>query len=547
MQADRARPLELAEETVFPLGELVVEPATRQVHHRGAAITLEPRVMQVLVVLARSPGRVVGRQELSDRCWDGRVVGDNAINRVVSRLRHLAGELDDHAFAIETIARVGYRLTVAPVVGAPLASAAVAATRTAPAGAADESAAADGDAERQPAETSSAAPLQRRRWLIGAGVGAALAGSGALGIAMRLTERPAVVALDAQSVELLRLGELALRQGTTRAAAEAVDHLRALCDRPGAQPAHWGMLALACALRRGFDVEQEVDPLGELTRTAAARALAGDPGNADAAVALVMLQPLFRGWHEMERACRALLQQHPRHWVLLHTLARVHAETGRWSAALPLFERALEAEPMLPAVSARRAFALWCAGRVDDAAWAFGDGLQRWPRHPVLWHRALNFRLCSGRIDEAAAQLTDERQRAYDENGLPREIALLAVQALAQPARVSLSEELAGAIARARAGGSMSSQWAVPLLASIGRVDQAFDLVRVYYFGGAVGARLQPPPSRLAMRPTELLFTPETAVLRADPRFGSLTAELGLDAFWRMAGTEPDHRRRGAG
>lgn len=557
MQADRSRPLALADQPPLTLGALRVEPATRQLHHRGVATTLEPRVMQVLVVLAREPGRVVGRQELIDRCWDGRVVGDNAINRVISRLRHLAAGLDDDAFAIESIARVGYRLTPPP--GTPATAAAAtgntfaAATAdsvgaaTPPVTAVGSAATRGAGAAGRPAETATPASLRRRRWLVGAGVGTALAGSGALGIAMRIAERPAATPLDAQSVELRRLGELALRQGTYLAAAEAVDHFRVLCDKHGDRPEHWGLLALACAARRGFNVQQDVDPLGELTRTAAARALAADPHNADAAVALVMLRPLFRGWHGMETACTALLQQHPRHWMLLSTLARVHAETGRWRTAIPLLERALEAEPLLPSVSARRAFALWCVGRGDDAAVAFDDALERWRRHPLLWHRVLQFRLFSGRLDEAAAQLADERQRSYDENGMPREIARLAVQALAQPACAPLAEELAGAIARARTGGSMASQWALALLAAVGRIDQAFEMARVYYFGGAVGARLQPAPARLEMRATDLLFTPDTRVLRMDARFAELTAELGLDDYWRVAGADPDHRRAAAG
>lgn len=545
MQADRARPLVLAEEPALQLGAWRVDPPTRQLHRGGTATALEPRVMQVLVVLAQTPGRVVGRQELIDRCWEGRVVGDNAINRVISRLRHLAVERGEGAFAIETIARVGYRLTLRPAQGAVevVAAAAAHATPAPIAEVAAVAAVADSAAAR-PARAAPVAPMRRRRWLVGAGVGAALAGSGALGIAMRAAERPGV--LDAQALESRRLGELALRQGTALGASEAIDHFRVLCEKHGDEPAHWGLLALACAARRGFNVQQDLDPLGELTRTAAARALRADPGNADAAVAQVMLQPLFRGWHELDRACSALLRLHPRHWMLLAVLARVHAETGRWRTALPLLERALEVEPMLPGVSAQRAFALWCAGRTDDAAGAFDDGLRSSSRHPVVWHRALQFRLFDGRLDEAAALLADERQRPVTEEGLPREISMLAVQALARPVRAALVDELADAIARARASGLMSSAWALPLLATVGRLDQAFDMARVYYFGGAIGARLQPPP-RLAMRSTELLFTPATQALRADARFGALTAELGLDDYWRSAQAEPDHRLRGAG
>lgn len=101
--------IRLAEEAAFRLGILEVTPAKRQVAWNGKSRTLEPRVMQVLVVLAGSRGDVVGRDELIRRCWDGRVVGDNAINRVISLLRDLAAETG--AFELETVIKVGYRLT----------------------------------------------------------------------------------------------------------------------------------------------------------------------------------------------------------------------------------------------------------------------------------------------------------------------------------------------------------------------------------------------------------------------------------------------------
>ena len=43
--------------------------------------------MQVLVALAAADGAIVGRDDLTRRCWEGRVVGEDAINRVISRLR----------------------------------------------------------------------------------------------------------------------------------------------------------------------------------------------------------------------------------------------------------------------------------------------------------------------------------------------------------------------------------------------------------------------------------------------------------------------------
>lgn len=95
----------------FRLGALEVDPATRQVIRGRRSETIEPRVMQVLTVLAQANGAVLTRDELIAACWSGMVVGDNAIHRTISRLRELAEVFGADTFRIETIARVGYRLT----------------------------------------------------------------------------------------------------------------------------------------------------------------------------------------------------------------------------------------------------------------------------------------------------------------------------------------------------------------------------------------------------------------------------------------------------
>lgn len=101
--------IDLAREADFAAGGLRIRPSAREVDSDAASkATLEPRVMQVLVALARQPGSVVSRDELIARCWAGRVVGDDAIHRCIARLRRLA---DSHGgFAIETVPKVGYRL-----------------------------------------------------------------------------------------------------------------------------------------------------------------------------------------------------------------------------------------------------------------------------------------------------------------------------------------------------------------------------------------------------------------------------------------------------
>ena len=103
--------IDLAETPDFDLGNLRVRPSRRQVF-RGNALCrdLEPRVMQVLVALASARPEVISRDRLIESCWNGRIVGDDAINRCIVALRHLARETAPQPFSIETVPRVGYYL-----------------------------------------------------------------------------------------------------------------------------------------------------------------------------------------------------------------------------------------------------------------------------------------------------------------------------------------------------------------------------------------------------------------------------------------------------
>ena len=103
-------PASLADVENFSIGDIRARPSLREVEANGVLETLEPRVMQVLVALARAKGGVLSRDELIRQCWGGRIVGEDAINRCVSKVRQLAELGGRKAFEIETIPRVGYRL-----------------------------------------------------------------------------------------------------------------------------------------------------------------------------------------------------------------------------------------------------------------------------------------------------------------------------------------------------------------------------------------------------------------------------------------------------
>ena len=112
--------VDLAHSPQFSLGPLTVVPSRRVIEGGDDILTLEPKVMKVLVALGQSPGVIVSRDELIERCWDGRIVGDASINRVISLLRGALRDAGGDAVSIETVAKVGYRVLVSGEAVSPL-------------------------------------------------------------------------------------------------------------------------------------------------------------------------------------------------------------------------------------------------------------------------------------------------------------------------------------------------------------------------------------------------------------------------------------------
>jgi TolB-like protein/DNA-binding winged helix-turn-helix (wHTH) protein/tetratricopeptide (TPR) repeat protein len=106
------RPIDLGREDNFGLGRAQIYPSSCEVEVEGRRELLQPRAMQVLVALARAADAVVSRDQLIKLCWEGRVIGEDAINRAIAKVRAAAEWSDPPAFEVETIPRVGFRLKI---------------------------------------------------------------------------------------------------------------------------------------------------------------------------------------------------------------------------------------------------------------------------------------------------------------------------------------------------------------------------------------------------------------------------------------------------
>ena len=96
-----------------------IRPGLLEAVWPGGRADLQPKAMQVLVVLAQAGGSVVARDELHRRCWGERAVSDDAVHRVIRLLRVLESQSGGCGFSIQTVSKVGYRLIEAAAHEAP--------------------------------------------------------------------------------------------------------------------------------------------------------------------------------------------------------------------------------------------------------------------------------------------------------------------------------------------------------------------------------------------------------------------------------------------
>jgi len=99
---------------IFRLDNWLVQPDLNRLVDGNRVVTLEPRVMGVLVRLASRPGKLVSADELLDSVWNGRAHADNTIYQTVTDLRKSLGDDARQPRYIETIPKKGYRL-ICPV------------------------------------------------------------------------------------------------------------------------------------------------------------------------------------------------------------------------------------------------------------------------------------------------------------------------------------------------------------------------------------------------------------------------------------------------
>ncbi len=104
----RASPAENSSQEVLHIGDLVLDPARREVRVDGVLITLRTQEFEVLAVLLRHKGLVLTREQLLSKAWGFDFAGET--RTVDVHIAQLRQKLVNSQLKIETVTGIGYKL-----------------------------------------------------------------------------------------------------------------------------------------------------------------------------------------------------------------------------------------------------------------------------------------------------------------------------------------------------------------------------------------------------------------------------------------------------
>ncbi len=602
------------------VGPLTVEPALRRISDgAGRSRKIEPLVMQVLLALVSADGATLSRDDLIAACWDGRIVSDDAVNRVMSHLRRIFADLAGEAVKLETVAKVGYRLVVdepaVPLAGHP--------------------------AFPQPPSPALPEASLRRRWFLAfAGImlvaattiGAAWAYLGKSGTEAEVTigvEPVASTSSDRESRAFASAltSDLSLLAGAISRVSfiddnarqsSGLDYLvRIAVDRDGDRivararlvseadgAVLWSgrfeetsnrpdrlreRVAMQTAGVMRCGLERSVKVLGDPSTIRLFFAACNAVKNEDfaqggsfaqqvvarrpdvaAGWACLAMTTLLAAWgpdvspqflhsaeEEARRYARRALKLDPKSGRAFQALAL--AERSGSPAQFALLEKGIAAEPELPELHSVQAIALFNAGYTQASVTPAQRALALDPTSSSAYGIVVRRLLATERIEEGQAMQDkaerlwpDEpsviRQRVYmlaDEPDPRAALSKLDVLVAKLPAGERLPPFLRSVL-RWKAG---ANDLDLTVLDREAESEFAQDPLRAWQIAAAfnrIGDSdralkwLERAPKREAAYQWGILFWPNAAAMRRDPRFFKAMAELGLVADWRARDKWPD-------
>ncbi|MFB1635255.1 winged helix-turn-helix domain-containing tetratricopeptide repeat protein [Pseudomonas sp. AP-1] len=93
----------------FEFDDYVLDEQRRELTQRGQAVTIGPQVFDLLLQLVSHRDRVLGRDELLARVWNGKIVSESTITSHINAVRKAIGDTGEEQRLLRTVPRKGYR------------------------------------------------------------------------------------------------------------------------------------------------------------------------------------------------------------------------------------------------------------------------------------------------------------------------------------------------------------------------------------------------------------------------------------------------------
>ena len=506
------RPGEIAARPDLQLGDVTISPSRRRVEGPAGEASVEPRTMQVFLLLLDAAGRVVTRNELFDEAWGGAMVGDDSLNRAIGKVRKIGAETAPGFFEVETIPRTGYRLV--------------------------------GDILSHLGEKPEPAPdrtaISRRKLIIGAAGVATVGGAGLWWWSDRRTTAE-FDRLMAQGIQKIDYRDVDATNEFRQAVALRPDDARAL-----------GLFAYALSLwtemSPSTDRQKSThDQIIQESNEVAGRALDLNPAEPNALLAKVVLDRSSLDFAATEDRLREIVAGSRDHVNSLRHLWELLTCVGRCQEALRLAERAVAINPLAAGNQFPRGQLLWIVGRNAEADRVLERARISWPEHKIVRFAQFNLHAFTGRA-RAALTMLDDPQQVPDFSPVLINLWRINLAALDRPSpeNIAAARTASLELSKQRLGLSNSATMA---MSALGEVDAAFEILSLRYAlqppptGGRVPPSSGPRGDSTAWRFAPWLFTPPLANVRADPRFQYICDEIGLNDYWAKRGIKPDYQR----
>jgi len=225
----------------------------------------------------------------------------------------------------------------------------------------------------------------------------------------------------------------------------------------------------------------------------------------------------FRGLQVLEKGAKV----DPDDGRIQMHLSDAFQSVGRMSDAVNAGQRSVELAPGMAYARSEYILALVYSGEFSKAKGVIADARKKWSNDPAIEYAHFSFEFRYGDA-RAALQMLPQVVDSSDAGLAPYRKFIMA-RLDPTPAKI---DDAVGALSNQSPGSPVTRNRVLLALGYFGRVEDVYKLLGDRGF--------QPLVNK------SVLFRPDFAKVRADPRFMQIAAQLGLVRYWRQTGFWPD-------